>query len=154
MIGEQLRKCLDDLAERIDLGQEQANTSAWVDFLEGKVKDGIFCPPLRNPAPANVDWPEININDAFEDPEAMVLSEFKMVSDVLANSSGSRLNVRCNYGTGIVPSMFGCKIFMMDRELNTLPTGLPLHEKKKVQAVITSIRIPGILIQAMNCFLK
>lgn len=136
MISEQLRRCLDDLAGRIDLVQERVNTLAWINFLEGNVRDEIFYPPSRNPVPAKVDWPDVNINDAFKDPESMLLSEFKMVSDVLANDFGQRLNVRCNYGTGIMPSLFGCKIFMMGSELNTLAAAMPLHDKAKVQAVI------------------
>lgn len=35
--------------------------------------------------------------------------------------------MRTNYGTGILPSLFGAQIFMMDEHLATLPTTMPLH---------------------------
>jgi hypothetical protein len=34
--------------------------------------------------------------------------------------------VRCNYGTGIIPTLFGAEFFVMDREADTLPTVVPL----------------------------
>ncbi|MCK5114361.1 MAG: hypothetical protein KAR11_06325 [Phycisphaerae bacterium] len=138
MISKQLRKCLDDLAARIDLEQERINTAAWINFIEGNVEGEVFCPPLRKEAPANIEWPEINLNDAFDDPDSMLISEFKMVSDRLDYSSGQPLNVRCNYGTGILPTLFGCEMFMMDRELNTLSPAIPLHDKAKIQKLLDS----------------
>jgi len=36
------------------------------------------------------------------------------------------LGIRANYGTSIIPSIFGAEMFFMDRELDTLPTSKPL----------------------------
>ena len=35
--------------------------------------------------------------------------------------------VRANYGTGILSSVFGAKVFVMDKEIDTLPTTKPLE---------------------------
>jgi len=35
--------------------------------------------------------------------------------------------VRCNYGTAILPSLFGGELFLMDKEIDTLPACRPLQ---------------------------
>lgn len=122
----QLQTCLDDLAGRLDDDVEQANRQAWTDFLENRCEEDVFAPPLRPASPPAVPWPDININDAAQDVDLMVLRELKTVSDKLAAGAGSRLNVRCNYGTCIMPSLFGCDVFTMPRETNTLPAARPM----------------------------
>ena len=37
------------------------------------------------------------------------------------------LAVRCNYGTAILPSLFGGELFLMDRDIDTLPACRPLE---------------------------
>lgn len=129
-MNDTLRACLDDLAARIDPAQERANRNAWVDFLENRCPTEIFIAPPRVPAPAKINWPDIGINEACDDYDAMLLQQFKVVSDVLAGGGGSVLNIRCNYGTGILPTLFGCDLYMMDVSTNTLPTALPMGEDK------------------------
>ena len=34
--------------------------------------------------------------------------------------------MRSNYGTGILPTMFGAELYLMDPEIDTLPTAIPL----------------------------
>lgn len=143
MAGMELEKYMDDLAARIDPEQENANLESWMNFLTKGCPGGIFLSPSRRPAPAKVDWPKIYINDAFEDPEKMVLREFAMISNELAKGSneflkGNRLNVRCNYSTGILPSLFGCDMFYMDHELDTLPTAIPLHSDDAVKKLVST----------------
>ena len=121
-----LNDCLADLQARIDEAQEQRNLEAWQGFLENRCVQPFFCPPRRQPAPPRVPWPAININDALEDVDLMLLRELAAVSGLLAAGGGNRLNVRCNYGTGILPSLFGCPLFVMARETDTLPAVRPL----------------------------
>jgi hypothetical protein len=45
---------------------------------------------------------------------------------MLNTGNGQLLSVRSNYGTGILPSLFGADLFYMDDELNTLPTSRPV----------------------------
>ncbi|HOF18600.1 MAG TPA: hypothetical protein PK082_06800 [Phycisphaerae bacterium] len=120
-----LERCLADLDKRIDPEQERANRKAWFDFLDGRCKAPLFTPPARKPAPPQTDWPDVHINDAQEDSDLMLLSQLHSVSNTLAKGNGAAPMVRCNYGTGILPSLFGCEMFVMPRETNTLPAVRP-----------------------------
>ncbi len=131
-----LRRCLDDLESRIDPDIERDNRQAWKDFALGRADPPVFFPPERPPNPPAVTWPDVHINDAQQDTEAMILDQFRMVSDTLAAGSGARLNVRCNYGTGILPSLFGCELFVMPRRTNTLPTVRPLEDQNRLRELL------------------
>jgi hypothetical protein len=133
-----LMECLADLNDRIDLAEDRRNLHAWIDFLEGRNTENPFVPPARTPRPPTVDWPQININDALEDIDLMVLREFKALSDQLAGGWWGRLNVRSNYGTSIMPCLFGCDLYIMDRATDTLPTALPLHDEGKVRQLVNA----------------
>ena len=127
---------MEDLQQRIDEQQERENYESWLDFLRNECTDDIFIPPVRNPAPPKITWPEVSVNQAIKDVTAMLLQEFKGCSDVLTRGGSSRMNVRCNYGTGILPSLFGCELFMMDETLNELPAAKPLGSSERVKAVL------------------
>jgi len=75
----------------------------------------VFVPAARQPAPPRVEWPAIHLNDAQDDIDLMVLHQLADVSGIL-NGGALQLNVRCNYGTGILPSLFGAELFTMPRE--------------------------------------
>ena len=121
-MNEVLRRCLDDLAARIDEGEEQRLRDAWVGFLEGHCSDGPFVPPRRTPRPARIVWPELHANDnaVLRDPDAMLLAQFRAVSQALEQGGNGVLNVRCNYGVSIMASQLGCEVAVMpDAQLNT-----------------------------------
>ena len=122
-----IEKYLEDLEKRIDPSVEDALHGEWEDFWEGRFNEDIFATERRDVAPAGIEWPDIPINDALDDYEKMAIREFKSCSDVISSRGNSALpNVRCNYGTGIMSSLFGCELFIMERQHNTLPTTLPL----------------------------
>ncbi len=123
-----LRRCLDDLEARIDPQEEDALLAAWRDFAEDRFHGPIFSPRRSRPAPPAVPWPKVPINAALEDFDLMALQQFGQCSVQLAEASGAVLNVRANYGTSIVPLLFGVKPFVMDAELETLPTSQPLND--------------------------
>ncbi|MCY3017627.1 MAG: hypothetical protein NTW87_01165 [Planctomycetota bacterium] len=129
-------RCLADLEARLDEAAEERNLDAWRQFLDNRCTDPIFFPPKRRPAPPKVKWPAIAINDALDNVDLMVLREFAGVSALLAGGGSLRLNVRCNYGTGILPTMFGCELFVMPRESETLPTARPLHAHAAVRRIV------------------
>ncbi|MFB3891758.1 MAG: hypothetical protein ACE15C_07015 [Phycisphaerae bacterium] len=141
-MSQELTKCLDDLESRIDPPQEEGNLRQWQEFLDGRCQDEVFVPTPRRPAPAKVAWPSVSVNQAIRDGEAMLFQQFRECSDVLAGGGGGRLNVRCNYGTGILPSLFGCRLFMMDEELNTLPTAIPLGSAEHIKPLLDA-GVPG-----------
>ena len=118
-------RCLEDLDARIDPEAEADLLRQWVDFLEGRFTGGVFAPRRRCAVPPTVEWPKIGTNAAFDNPELMVLRELAGCSHALAQGSGAILNVRCNYSTGLLPSVFGAELFIMDEAMDTLPTSTP-----------------------------
>jgi hypothetical protein len=56
----------------------------------------------------------------------MVLSQMAGVSGQITSTDGRVLNVRSNYGVPILAMPFGCEIFMMTEESNTLPNCQPI----------------------------
>ncbi len=135
-ISETLSKCLDDLEERIVPEEEERILTEWVDFSDGCSKGDVFSPRRRRPALSAVEWPHVTVNAALEDFDAMALQQFGQCSQQLAEAGGLLLCVRCNYGTGILPSLFGVEPFIMDEELDTLPTCRPLPGVDAIKKVL------------------
>ena len=110
---------LDDLASRIDPDDERRLLADWLTFAAGRWPEEVFDPRRRRPAPPRREWPRIPVNHAIADPEQMVLRELAGCSATLAQGGGGLLGVRCNYGTGIVPSLFGAEIVLSPGEKGT-----------------------------------
>ena len=122
-----IEKYLDDLERRIDPAEEEALNAAWKRFSDGTGSAEPFSPKRGKKRSPGIEWPEISINAALEDHELMAIHQFRLCSDALAAGTGRLLDVRCNYGTGILSSVFGADVFMMDESLNSLPTTRPLR---------------------------
>lgn len=133
-----LNQCLDDLETRIDESVEQDNRKAWVDFIEDRCDEDVFFPPTREPDPPSINWPRVTVNQAIREPEAMLIQQFAGCSGVLSSGSAARMCVRCNFGTNILPSLFGCETFFMDEQLSVLPTGVPLHSAERVRELVSA----------------
>jgi hypothetical protein len=118
---------LKDLERRIDPRVEEELLEQWKAFADGRLDKGFFSPRRPRPAPAGLEWPHVLVNDAMREPEAMVVQQLGMCSKSLAEGTGALPAVRCNYGTAILPSLFGAEIFLMDREIDTLPACRPLE---------------------------
>ncbi|MBN1435523.1 MAG: hypothetical protein JW936_00485 [Sedimentisphaerales bacterium] len=131
-----MKSCLEDLSKRIDEADEVRRRGSWIDFLDDKVEEGYWIPAARTACEAKVDWPKVSVNAALEDYEAMLLQQFGLCSEVLATGGDSQLNVRCNYGVVIIPSLFGCELFMMDEKLDTLPGNHPLGSIDELRKVV------------------
>lgn len=131
-----LEECLDDLERRIDPDAEDRLLAEWVRFAAGRFDGDLFAPSRPAASAPRIEWPRTTVNGAQEDFDVMALSQYVGCSDVLAGGGGAMLNVRCNYGTGILPSLFGAELFMMDEEMNTLPTTRPLPGVDAVRRVI------------------
>ena len=142
---------LEDLQRRINPAKEDLLIDQWLSFAgtpaeaesrgsppgtpaeaesrgsppDCKLDEGYFA-PSRPASPPAIDWPNVNINPCIDDIDLMIYRELKGVSDTLASGGGELLAVRPNYGTGIIPSMYGAEIFMMPDETNTLPCTRPL----------------------------
>ena len=116
----ELKQYLEDLERRIDCAVEDTLAQQWLAFADGKCQDPFFAPARKKSAP-NIEWRPAFINDALFDLDEMVYSQLKACSDTLASGSGAMMSVRGNYGTGIIPSMFGAEVFVMPHEQNILP---------------------------------
>jgi hypothetical protein len=121
-----LEKYLEDLEKRIDPFVEEKLFNEWKDFCDGRTTSDIFSPRRENKRPPTIEWPEISINSALDSYELMALQQLKNCSDALRDGKGMLLNVRCNYGTSILPTLFGATLFVMEEKLNTLPTSKPM----------------------------
>jgi len=121
-----IEQYLDDLEERIDPEVEAALWAEWVGFVGGKFTGEIFSPRRVRVAPAKLVWPHVPVNDALDSYEAMALQQLGGCSSALAQGTSAVMAVRCNYGTGIIPTLFGADLFVMDLETDTLPTSVPL----------------------------
>jgi hypothetical protein len=123
---------VSDLERQIDVEQEARLLTEWIDFTENRCPDVVFTPHRRTEAQQGVAWPEVNVSAAIGDEDLMFLQQFGQCAGMLHCErgdgllTGQLLWVRANYGTGILPTCFGAELFIMDRELNTLPTTLPL----------------------------
>lgn len=133
-----LKRCLDDIENRIDSAQEDKLLGEWKDFSYGRFKGDLFLPRRARAIPAQTEWPEIRINDALENFDDMALQQYKMCSDFLAVGNGSMMGVRANYGSSIMPLLFGVEPFVMPEEMNTLPTSKPLNDKQAIGRLINA----------------
>lgn len=131
-----LRTCLDDLEARINPEQEDRLLQEWIDFTADRFDDGFFSPQRSEPSPPRTEWPRVSVNAGLEDFDMMALQQYGRCSEQLADGSGTVLCVRCNYGTSIVPLLFGVEPFVMDEELDTLPTSWPLNDLEAIRRVV------------------
>ncbi len=123
-----LLRCLQDLEDRIEPAEEERLLREWTDFAGGRHGQELFAPQRSKPRPPRVDWPKVNINAAIGDFDLMALHQYRLCSELLAAGGGNLLQVRANYGTPIIPSLFGAELFIMPEETDTLPTNRPLGD--------------------------
>ena len=117
---------LQDLENRLDPAVEDELLTQWRRFTAGQFRGDLFLPRRAKLAPAGLPWPAVRVNEALEDFDRMLLQQLAGFSAALASGSGALLDVRCNYGSSILPSVFGVKLFIMDDVYNTLPTTEPI----------------------------
>ncbi len=123
-----LDKYLEDLERRISPEVEDDLERQWYDFWNNKNQDELFNPKRKEAFESSLEWPEININDAINDDtfELMMLKELCGYNSMLNSAGGYVGAIRTNYGTAIMPSLFGTEVYLMDAEYNTLPGSHPL----------------------------
>lgn len=131
-----LRRCLDDLEARIDPAQEDALLAEWAAFCDGRFTGDIFTAHRTPGAPPRVEWPKVRINEALDDFDRMALQQYGGASGLISGNWPAVPCVRSNYGTGILPLLFGTQLFVMPEELDTLPTAEPLHDVGAVRRLL------------------
>ncbi len=127
---------LEDIESRIDPETEEDYVDQWRDFLFDRFGGDIFLPVRKKFSPSSVSFPRVeNINDALESYDCMLRQQLEGVSDALGKKKGN-LVVRANYGTGILSSLFGAEIFVMPRQMNTLPTTRSVNDTEWIRAKV------------------
>jgi len=114
------------MENRIDPDAEEELFLQWKRFLDGRMNTGFFSPGRQRPSPPTLKWPTVRVNETLADFERMALQQLCACSATLEYGTGAVMNVRANYGTGILSSVFGAEIFVMDDQMNTLPTTRPM----------------------------
>ena len=135
-MNDTLKRCLEDLEARIDPQVEGPLWQAWSDFSTDHFQGDLFSPRRSKAASPAVNWPEVSINAGLKDHDAMALQQYGMCSAQLARGGGMLMNVRSNYGTSIIPLLFGVELFVMDEALNTLPTSWPFNDVDAIRRII------------------
>ncbi|MCX7598611.1 MAG: uroporphyrinogen decarboxylase family protein [Armatimonadetes bacterium] len=77
--------------------------------------------------PVGEEWPEFGFEDIYHDPAKMLLSELRSVYTGAKLQDDRLYGIRANYGTGIIASMFGCEVVVLD---HSLPRALPVSEER------------------------
>lgn len=114
-------RLLETIENAIDPAVEDAYLARWDSFIAGRTTDELFSPVRTKRATCDYTFRDIRINDALRDDELMLVSQMEPVLRMLMSGRGV-LDVRANYGTSIITSLFGAPPFIMPEELNTLPT--------------------------------
>ncbi len=117
---------LDDLEERIDEQVEGELDASWHLFAAGKHQQDVFSPRRDSSRKPSLQWPVVLVNQALDDYQTMAMQQFRLCSDTLASGGGGLLCVRCNYGTPIMPSLWGAEIVRMEDHQDCLPCSRPL----------------------------
>ena len=126
---------LEDIENRIDPDTEEDFRRQWDDFLHHRFTGEIFTPLRRKQSVSSLPRPVIHINDTLEDPETMLCSQLLNVSEALA-SRDRNLSVRANYGTGILPTVFGAELFLMPQEAETQPATRSLKGEDAIEKLL------------------
>ena len=137
-MNDTLKRCLDDLEARIDTEVEEQLLQEWRDFTYDRFGGAIFSPRRSRTAAPRVEWPRVSVNAALADYDLMALQQYGYCSDQLAEGSGAILNVRSNYGSSIAPLLFGVRVFVMEDDLDTLPTSWPLNDADAVRRLVAA----------------
>ncbi|MFI3324997.1 MAG: uroporphyrinogen decarboxylase family protein [Clostridia bacterium] len=116
---------LEDLQSRIDEKEEELIISQWKDYADGKATTYPFTATKRTAKPSKMQWEDFNINHALKSQDKMILSQFRLCSKILENGSNGVMQIRPNYGVGILPSLYNVEMFIMPEKMNTLPNVKP-----------------------------
>ena len=128
-------KLLNDIENRIDPDVEEDYIGQWRDFWAGGISTPIFSPKRKVVSTPSLDIQPMHINDCLLDYELMLDMQLEGISSALSGGR-SALTMRSNYGTGILGSLFGAKIFTMPREQKTLPTVRSFGDTDKIRSLL------------------
>jgi hypothetical protein len=128
---ENIHAYLGDLEERLDPASEEKLLDDWICFANNQWKHQYFKPARTKRSRSKFEWPEVRYNDAFHDYDLMAYRELCGMNRQLSCGGPELLSYRANYGTVILPSLFGAVPVLMPYEQNSLPVSRPLDNAKE-----------------------
>ena len=131
-----VERYLKDLEQHLDPAAEEDLLAQWHRFWDGDVEEPLFSPRRKRAADPGIEWPAVNVNQALDDLDMMVLQQYGGCANAVRSGNGTILNVRANYGVGILPTLFGAEMFFMDEEANCLPNVWPLGGEGRIRALL------------------
>jgi hypothetical protein len=127
---------LDKLESAVDLDWERRKLDIWKRFLDFKPTKGGFRISTRDGGSQPGEWPKVLVNEAINDMGKMLLQQLAPVYNAACLRTLEIPNIRCNYGTGILASLFGPELFWMDSALDTLPTVKPFGDEAVIDKLL------------------
>ncbi len=134
-LSKETQALLKDLEERICPETEENFIFQWREFLNGRFKGEVFHPVRDRTTGPGYEPAPVHINDALEDFDLMLRDQLMGVSQALG-STWKNLCIRANYGTGILSSLFGAELYVMPREMATLPTTRTLGDTELIRGLV------------------
>lgn len=132
-----LNDMLDDLANRINPEKEEALFEQWMAHLRGETKESYFLPDRGYTAAPSFEWPKIIYNETIDDFEKMAMRELQWVNSTLENGTPAvLLNVRANWGPGILASLFGTRMTVLDDHYDTAPQARHFESYEEIEALM------------------
>ena len=122
-----VKKYLDLLEGAIEPEFEEEKLKSWKNFLHFEEYKPYFGVEMGQDSVS--DWPAVSINKALSSPELMLIAELRQCYKCCTQRLNQIMNIRPNYGTSILSSVFGADLFVMDEELNTLPAARSIGKK-------------------------
>jgi hypothetical protein len=123
-------RCLEQLEVSLNLEHLERTRQLWQDCRQYRPVPHL---PLVVSCPAP-DWPQPTMAEIQVDRELMLLSELAPVYAACLVGDDTLPMIRANYGTGLLPSLFGCEIKHFEHE--TLPAALPLHNVGRIRELV------------------
>ena len=129
-----LKRYLAKFETTVDLEHQQRAREACRRVFEFEPVDELPYVTASGAEKLDEDWPDFPYNETFVDPAKMLLSQLR--APFIHNQIGDYhpLNIRCNYGTVIMPSIFGVGYQLTEQ---SLPWVHHLRCRRDVERLVT-----------------
>ncbi|OGF50953.1 MAG: hypothetical protein A2231_06485 [Candidatus Firestonebacteria bacterium RIFOXYA2_FULL_40_8] len=128
-----VRKYLDKLEGIIDIEHDKRVKEVYKKVFEYQPVDELPYVISDTSEIKDNDWPSYRYNDAFADPAKMLLNELNGIFRHVQAKDYHPLNIRCNYGTVIMPSVLGMTYKLTEA---SMPWSNHVETREDVQKLI------------------
>lgn len=135
MIDHLLHTILERIEEKLDTDQAAQVEQMHVDAMHFHEVSRI---PLSIEYPADNSFPVLPYTEVFSDPRKMLYNELVSLNDSVWNHVRLKddypLQIRPNYGIGLISSLFGAQISVRD---DTMPWVIPMADETEFRKAIS-----------------